>query len=68
MIDVDYVATGSLCVDVLSHETLVKNTTALVRDAAEIRSRVYAEAEAGGPYTNADLAFKAHLEVTPRSV
>lgn len=68
LIDVDYVATGSLCVDVLSHETLVKNTTALVRDAAEIRSRVYAEAEAGGPYTNADLAFKAHLEATPRSV
>ena len=68
MIDVDYVATGSLCGDVLSHETLVKNTTELVRDATEVRSRVYAVAKAGGPYTNADLAFKAHLEATPRTV
>ena len=29
-------------IDFPSHETLVKNTTELVRDAAEIRSRGYA--------------------------
>ena len=67
IIDVDYITIGSLCSELISKETNVNETAALVRAAAEIRSAVFSIVDSEIPDADAASRFRRHCELTPRS-
>lgn len=67
VLDADYVTVGSVCAELLTLETNVRETVALVRAAAEIRAVVYAAVDAELPDADAQTRFQRLCELTPKS-
>lgn len=65
LMDLEYVAVGTCCDELVSKEPMVNEVSALVREAADIRATVFA-ATHGEVFPTAYAAYARHCELTSR--